>query len=72
MKVMNTKKQDVPIHNKYALSINEAAAYFNIGRHRLRSFINDHNDCNCFFTVGNRTMIIRELFEDMIRDMPSI
>ena len=36
------KKEIIPIWEKYALTIYEAAEYFNIGEHRLRQLVREN------------------------------
>ncbi len=57
-------EKNIPISEKYLLSISEAAAYFNIGEKRLRRLAEDDNR----FAImnGNRYLIIRKRFEEYI------
>ncbi len=57
-------EKNIPISEKYLLSINEAAAYFNIGEKRLRRLAESDNH----FAImnGNRYLIIRKRFEEYI------
>ena len=40
------KKESVPIWEKYALTIYEAAEYFNIGEHRLRQLVRENHQAD--------------------------
>ncbi len=40
------KKESVPIWEKYALTIYEAAEYFNIGEHRLRQLVRENRQAD--------------------------
>ena len=50
---------NIPMTEKYTLSIKEAAAYFGIGIKKMRRLAEDHTDT---FAVlrGNRYLIIRK------------
>lgn len=37
-------KNEIPLNEKYVLSINEAAAYFGIGIKKMRRLAEDHTD----------------------------
>jgi len=51
---------------KIALSIEEAAEYFCIGKGRLRQLIVDHPDADYILQNGNRVQIKRKRFEEYI------
>lgn len=53
----------IPIWEKYALSVEESAAYFQVGENRLREIINENPDADFWFARGNRKLIKRVLFE---------
>lgn len=60
------KTYEIPLCEKYTLSIDEAAIYFRIGRKRLRQIV-DENPCADFVLMnGNRIQIKRKLFEKYI------
>ncbi|MGM9600914.1 MAG: excisionase [Faecousia sp.] len=56
------KKDTVSISEKINLSLEEAAAYFNIGVGKLRELSNSE-DCPFVLWVGNRRLIKRKKFE---------
>ena len=61
----------VPIKDKYALTVNEAGAYFNIGVKRIRRIIAEHPNqfsINC----GNKQLIVRHKFEKFIDETSEI
>lgn len=58
-------EKGVPIWEKTALTLEEAAAYSNIGVNKLREITNDKN-CNFVFFVGTKRLIKRRLFDDYI------
>ncbi len=59
-------KKEVPIWEKYTLSIEEAAEYFRIGQSRLRQLAEENPTANFLLLNGNRVQIKRKLFEDYI------
>ena len=52
----------VPLHEKYALTIDEAAQYFNIGKNKLRELTKEPG-CTFVMYSGNRYLIKRQKFE---------
>lgn len=70
---MYNKDIDIPIWNKYMLTREEAMEYFNIGEKKMRKIINDHLSDNSFvFSNGRKTLIIREKFEEFIKNTSAI
>ena len=57
---------EVPVWEKYMLTIEEAAAYFRIGEDRLRALAKEESDAEWIFRVGNRTLIKRRQFEQLL------
>lgn len=57
---------DVPIWEKYTLSIEEAAAYFRIGENKLRKIIAENPDSDFILWNGTRSQIKRKKFEEYI------
>lgn len=64
--MINVDKKEVPIWHKTNLTINEAAAYSNIGLHKLRE-ITDDEDCDFVLWVGNKRLIKRKEFDKYLR-----
>lgn len=64
--------KDIPIENKYVLTIEEAAMYFRVGEHRLRRLVAENPSAPYFLNVGNRTLIKRVIFEKYIDKISSI
>ena len=48
---------DVPIWEKYTLTIEEAAKYFRIGEKKLRKLVEENSDANWLIMNGNRVQI---------------
>ena len=67
----NCQNHDIPINEKYALSVREAASYFNIGTKKIRRLA-DENLGNFAFCCGNRYLIIRSKFEEYLQNTSSI
>ena len=57
---------DVPIWEKYTLTIEEAAKYFRIGEKKLRKLAEENPDANWLIMNGNRIQIKRRQFEKVI------
>lgn len=65
-------RDNVPIWEKYILSINEAAEYFNIGEKKLRKLADDYFDQGFVLMNAGRKMIKRKKFEEFINDTNTI
>lgn len=61
-----TIPQDIPLWQKYTLSVEEAARYFRIGRAKLRKLIDENASAPYILWNGNRPQIKRKLFEEYI------
>ena len=61
----------VPICEKQNLTLEEAAAYSNIGVNALRDLSSDP-DCNWVLFVGKKRLIKRKLFDKFIEGSYSI
>lgn len=57
---------EVPIWEKYTLSVEEAAAYFRIGEAKLRKIISENQRANYILWNGSRPQIKRAIFEKFI------
>lgn len=63
---------EVPLSEKYSLSITEAAKYFRIGERKLYQLIADSPNEKWFFMNGNRYQIKRRLFEEYMDEATAI
>ena len=63
---------DVPIWEKYTLTIEEAAKYFRIGEKKLRKLAEENPDANWLIMNGNRVQIKRRQFEKVIDSLDVI
>ena len=70
---MNKKEKQnaVPIWEKAALSIEEAAAYTGIGENKLRE-LTQYDDCEYVIWVGNKRLNKRKKFEEYLDKAYSI
>ena len=59
-------KQTIPFWEKYTLTIEEAAQYFQIGETKLRRILDENPDAEYVLLNGNRRQIKRHLFEKYI------
>lgn len=58
--------KEVPIWEKYTLTVDEAAAYFRVGEGKLRKLISENRDANYILWNGVRPQIKRKQFEAYI------
>lgn len=65
---ISSTKKNIPIGEKYLLTIHEASAYFNIGIKNLRRMA-EINEGKFAFYMGNRYLIVRAKFEDYIEQL---
>ncbi|MFR0847307.1 MAG: excisionase, partial [Eubacterium sp.] len=59
---------EVPIKDKYLLTIREAGAYFGLGTKYMRR-IAEQNEGGFAIFIGNKYMIIRRKFEEYMDEM---
>lgn len=67
----STVKNAVPIWEKAALTLEEAAAYSGIGQNKIREISNADN-CEFVLWVGSKRMIKRRQFDSYIAHSYSI
>lgn len=63
---------EIPVWEKYVLSIKEASAYFGIGEHKLRNLIDANRQEDFILRNGRHTRIKRRAFEQYIDDHSDI
>ena len=61
----NTMKHEVPIYEKSNLTLEEAAAYFNIGVNKLRQ-LTDDDKCPFVLWVGSKRLIKRKKMDEYL------
>ena len=57
------KNQNIPVWERYALNVNEAAEYYHIGENKLRRIVEEHPEADFAILNGNRLLFKREKFE---------
>lgn len=62
---------NLPLSEKYTLTIKEAAEYFNIGIKKMRRLAEEHVNSFSIYS-GNRYLIIRTKFEEYLLDNSTI
>lgn len=65
-------RNDVPIWEKYTLTIEEASKYFRIGENKLRRLAEEMPNTPWLLMNGNRVQIKRKQFEKWIDTLSSI
>lgn len=63
--------KEIPIWEKHNLTLDEAAAYYNIGVNKLRELTNEDN-CKYVLWIGNRRLIKRKVFEKYLEGVFSL
>ena len=63
------KQTDIPIWERYTLTIEEASKYFRIGENKLRRLAEENKNANM---NGNRIQIKRRQFEKIIDTLDAI
>lgn len=63
---------EIPVYEKANLTLEEAAAYYNIGVNKLREITNEPACEKYVLFVGNKRLIKRKPFEDYLMTLYSI
>ena len=63
---------NVPVWEKYSLSIKEAANYFNIGENKIRKMANENSDADWVLWNNTRVLIKRQKFESYLNSIGCI
>ncbi|EFO67078.1 excisionase from transposon Tn916 [Lactobacillus iners LactinV 11V1-d] len=66
------KQTDIPIWERYTLTIEEASKYFRIGENKLRRLEEENKNANWLIMNGNRIQIKRKQFEKIIDTLDAI
>ena len=64
-------KEIVPVAEKYLITINEAASYFNIGAKKMRRIAEEYTGEFSLYS-GNRLLIIRTKFEKFLSETSTV
>lgn len=66
------KQTDIPIWERYTLTIEEASKYFRIGENKLRRLAEENKNANWLIMNGNRIQVKRKQFEKIIDTLNAI
>ena len=66
------KQTDIPIWERYTLTIEEASTYIRIGENKLRRLAEENKNANWLIMNGNRIQIKRKQFEKIIDTLDAI
>ncbi|MFA1443501.1 excisionase [Enterococcus faecalis] len=66
------RQTDIPIWERYTLTIEEASKYFRIGENKLRRLAEENKNANWLIMNGNRIQIKRKQFEKIIDTLDAI
>ena len=66
------KQTDIPIWERYTLTIEEASKYFRIGENKLRRLAEENKNANWLIMNGNRIQVKRKQFEKIIATLNAI
>ena len=69
---MRDTNNNIPISEKYSLTIKEASKYFGIGENKLRRLAAENNTANWVILNGNRILIKRKQFEKLLDSQDQI
>lgn len=69
---MINNKNFVPIWEKFTLTVNEAAQYFNLGEKKIQKLADDYKDYGFVLQNGNKTLIKRNKFEEFINETNAV
>lgn len=65
-------RNNIPVWEKYTLSIEEASEYFRIGENKIRRLAEENKDANWILYNGNRIQIKRKQFEKIVDEINAI
>lgn len=65
-------ENQIPLKDKFCLTIDEATEYFNIGEKKLRKIVADYIDSGMIIQNGVKILIKRKRFEDFLEEMTAI
>lgn len=69
---MMNEKIDIPVWEKYTLTIEEASRYFTIGQNKLRRLVEENRHGDWYVMNGNRILIKKKQFEKFIANARTI
>lgn len=69
---MISRELNIPIWQKFALTINEAVEYFGIGEKKLRKLLEEYFDSGFVLQNGTKSLIKRAKFEEFLNETTAI
>lgn len=68
------KEKTIPLSERFLMTINEAALYFNIGKNKMYRIASEYIDSEYNFVIqnGNRFLIKRQKFEDFLNNTTAV
>ena len=66
MEMDRSNSKEVPVNERYLMTIRQASEYFNLGEKGLRKLIYENYDADFLLRYGNRFLIKRKSFERFI------
>ena len=63
---------DTLFSDRYALNIEQASEYFNIGTKKLRKLVQDYSDSDWLLMNGVKVLIKRKKFENFLDGISSV
>ena len=66
------KQTDIPIWERYTLTIEEASKYFRIGENKLRRLAEENKNANWLIMNGNRIQVKRKKKKKIIDTLNAI
>lgn len=70
--IMRDTNNNIPISEKYSLTIKEASKYFGIGENKLRRLAVENHTASWVILNGNRILIKRKQFEKLLDSQDQI
>lgn len=71
-KTADKPRNEIPLCEKYALTIDEAAIYFGIGTKKLREMVRRYPNKGVFIKHGKKVLIKRVMFEKFLNGLDNI
>lgn len=69
---MTNINTNVPVWEKYMLTVREAAEYFGIGEHKLRDLLDNNADRKLSVWNGNRQLVRRKKLEEYLDECETL
>ena len=66
------KQQEIPVFEKYSLSVQEAASYYGIGIKKIYEIIHNNPNADFLLEIGVHYRIKRVLFERFLDEATTI